>query len=215
MIRRMFFDLVDKWRWAFLLSLLAFAMLLGASVGDTQLEHMLVLTLYAAIFAGTLQAAKVDVIPRRLGSGLIAVWFLTGLADSIADGGFDSPVFIVVTVLVLVGSLAVTISELARNRDAGLDPILGAVFGYLLIGVSWSLLYVQIEVDSPGSFNLPSDQKSSAEFLYYSLVTLTTLGYGEITPAAPIARLLAGFQAAFGTIYIAVFIGRIVGRFQD
>ena len=50
--------------------------------------------------------------------------------------------------------------------------------------------------------------------MYFSLVTMTTLGYGEITPVAPIPRLLAGLQAATGTIYIAVFIGRVVSRFK-
>ncbi len=215
MITKRFYTLVDKWRWAFLLSLLLAAMFLSASTGESQLEHVVVLTLYVMVFAGTLHAAHVKTGPRRAGLALIAIWFATGLIDSLKDGGFDGPVFIIVTASILVGSLAVTIHELARNRDSGLDPILGAVFGYILIAYSWSQLYAQIEAGTPGSFNLPGDERSSGEFLYFSLVTLTTLGYGEITPATPIPRLLAGIEAAVGTIYIAVLIGRIVGRFKD
>lgn len=215
MIIERFYTLVEKWQWALLLTLLVAAMFLSAATGESKLEQVIVLTLYVLVFAGTLHAAHVETTPRRLGLGLIAIWFLTGMIDVIMGGGFAGPVFILVSACIVVGCLAVTTFELVRNRDAGLDPILGAVFGYILIAVSWSLLYVQIEIGSPGSFNLPSEEKTSAEFLYFSLVTVTTLGYGEITPAAPIPRLLAGIEAAVGTIYIAVFIGRIVGRFKD
>jgi len=208
-------DLLSRWRWTGLLSFLLAAMFLSAVSNDSAATHLVTIGLYALVFAGTLRAATLASPLRKIGFGLLALWFVLALLGSSDRVSYIGTAFIFVTACILVGCLLVTMSELAHNRDVGLDPVMGAVFGYVLIAVSWSLLYVQIEIDTPGSFNSPSAHKSSAEFIYFSLVTLTTLGYGDITPAAPVPRLLAGLQAATGTIYIAVFIGRIVGRFKD
>ncbi len=203
-----------QWRWVSLLLLLLAGLFLSAATEDNKFSETLAITAYTLVFAGTLQAATMTPLLRYLGLGLVAVWFAIGLFASLSDSPVGR-IFLLVTALVLVGCLLVTVSELARNRDAGLDPIMGAVFGYLLIAVSWSQLYLQIEIASPGSFNTASEHISASEFNYFSMVTLTSLGYGDITPAAPVPRLLAGLEAATGTIYIAVFIGRVVGRFRD
>ncbi len=190
-------------------------MFFSAAASDTNLNHVVTMGLCAAVFAGTPRAAELSRPLRIVGLGLVTLWFPLGVAAAIGQISIAGPIFMALTAYILVGCLLVTVSELARNRDAGLDPILGAVFGYILIGVTWSLLYAQIEVDTPGAFNLQSERPSSSEFIYFSLVTLTSLGYGDITPSAEIPRLLAGIQAAVGTIYIAVFVGRIVGRFKE
>ncbi|MEM1075728.1 MAG: potassium channel family protein [Pseudomonadota bacterium] len=205
----------SRWRWTGLLLLLLAAMFLSAVSDDSVLSHFMTIAAYSLVFAGTLHAATLASHGRILGLALVALWFILGLIGASDKVSYVGPVFIVVTAFILVGCLFVTMSELAQNSEAGLDPVMGAVFGYILIGVSWSLLYVQIEIDAPGSFNSPSEHKTSSEFIYFSLVTLTSLGYGDITPLKPIPRLLAGLQAATGTIYIAVFIGRVVGRFKD
>ena len=68
-----------------------------------------------------------------------------------------------------------------------------------------------MELWSPGAFALAADSDPVTELLYFSLVTITTLGYGDISPVAPFARISAGFEAAMGTLYIAVLVARIVG----
>lgn len=206
---------VSRWRWTFLLTLLLAAMFLSAVSSDSPFSHVTEVAAYSIVFLGTLRAASLASVLRILGFGLVALWFALALIRTPQGLSYVGPIFILVTVCILVGCLLVTVSELAHNRDVGLDPIMGAVFGYVLIAVTWSLLYVQIELDTPGSFNSPSEKTTSSDFMYFSLVTLTSLGYGDITPLRPVPRLLAGLQAATGTIYIAVFIGRIVGRFKD
>jgi hypothetical protein len=59
---------------------------------------------------------------------------------------------------------------------------------------------------------LDSDIWSSV--VYYSIVTITSLGYGDILPISPLARMVAGFEAIVGVLYIAIMIGSIVGKFQ-
>lgn len=210
-----FIDTLKSWRWTGLLLLLLAAMFLSATSDNSVLNEIMTITAFALVFSGTLKAAFLSPLLKYIGLGLVALWLLLGVFGALNPSHFVGPAFMFVTACILVGCLMVTMSELAQNKQAGLDPVLGAVFGYILIGVSWSLLYLQIEISSPGSFKTPSEQKTSTEFIYFSLVTLTSLGYGDITPSTPIPRLLAGLQAATGTIYIAVFIGRVVSRFKD
>lgn len=206
---------LSRWRWTGLLILLLAAMFLSVLSNESALSHILSAASYSLVFLGTLRAATLAPVLRLLGFGLVTLWFVLALLGPANTFSYFGPVFLLVTACILVGCLLVTISELVHNKEAGLDPIMGAVFGYILIAVTWSLLYVQIDIDVPGAFNASAEQKKASEFLYFSLVTLTSLGYGDITPLKPVPRLLAGLQAAAGTIYIAVFIGRIVGRFKD
>ena len=94
------------------------------------------------------------------------------------------------------------------------NKIVGAICIYILIGVIWSLAYLLTEEFFPGSFNgLKHDtwQENMDAMTYYSMVTLTTLGYGDITPAAPLARFLAYLEAITGIFYTTVLVASLVG----
>jgi hypothetical protein len=89
---------------------------------------------------------------------------------------------------------------------------------YLLLGFLWFALYNLLEAAQPGSFAL-SGQSNSAHiayrtFLYFSLETLTTLGYGDILPLTPKARTLAVLEAATGVLYVAVTVARLVADYK-
>ena len=93
------------------------------------------------------------------------------------------------------------------------DKIQGAVCAYLLIGVAWGLLYAWVGIRDPQAFS--GAGQSAAEYpgdpmIYYSFVTLTTLGYGDITPVSHTARTLSWLEAAFGQIYLVVLVARLV-----
>lgn len=98
---------------------------------------------------------------------------------------------------------------------------MGAIVAYLLIGLQWSLIYGYIEHVHPGSFSIPANMLSQGSaqiaaapvsvLLYFSFVTLATLGYGDITPISAVARTFAWFEAIVGQLYIAVTIARLVG----
>lgn len=95
------------------------------------------------------------------------------------------------------------------------DTLFGALAVYLLIGVTSTVLYELIEVLAPGSFtNIHglSQAQLFAELNYFSLVTLTTLGYGDIAPVAPIARTLAATEAIVGQFFVAAVVGLLISR---
>lgn len=89
---------------------------------------------------------------------------------------------------------------------------MGAICVYFMIGLLWALIFSTLELLQPGSFQMPQGQGTElSHFSYYSYVTLTTLGYGDITPISPPARSLALLEAIMGPLYIAVLIARLVG----
>jgi hypothetical protein len=87
----------------------------------------------------------------------------------------------------------------------------GAIAAYLLLGISWASAYEWLAWRDPAAFaGAVTTGLASSRWVYYSLVTLTTMGYGDITPVAPAARSLAVAEALTGQLYLAILISRLV-----
>jgi len=95
-----------------------------------------------------------------------------------------------------------------------MNKIIGAICIYLLMGLIWALSYLLIAQAMPDAFNgleqLPW-YENFADMAYYSYVTLTTLGYGDISPVAPVARFLVYMEAIVGVFYMAILVASLVG----
>jgi hypothetical protein len=100
------------------------------------------------------------------------------------------------------------------------DKIHGAVAGYILTGLLWTSLYLFVDQLQPGSFaynGLKDDATAPLGFpdlLYFSFITLTTTGYGDVVPITGHARSLAILEQLAGTFYIAILIARLTGLYQ-
>ncbi|OGE23846.1 MAG: hypothetical protein A2V51_03440 [Candidatus Dadabacteria bacterium RBG_19FT_COMBO_40_33] len=117
--------------------------------------------------------------------------------------------------LVFLGMLAVIVLfQVFREGPITIQRISGAVVVYLLLGLMWALAYQLIELQQPGSFNFADapaiGDTLSARLVYFSFVTLTTLGYGDITAVSPVARTLAMLEAVIGQLFPAILIARLV-----
>ncbi len=135
----------------------------------------------------------------------------------------NSIIVISMHILVIIFFTIMMFTILKHVLEGGwitLDEINGAVCVYLLIGLSGAYVYSLLQYINPASFNLSEiepggemmrHRRNFPSLLYYSLVTLTTLGYGDITPQTPLARTAASLQAIFGQVYLAVLIARLVG----
>jgi hypothetical protein len=118
--------------------------------------------------------------------------------------------------MLVIGLLAAFLLGLVfREGPITSDRIQGAIAVYLLLGLIWTLAYQLLERFSPGSLLLPPEHRLpdvviDHSLAYYSYVTLTTLGYGDIVPIRPFARTLAIMEALVGQLYPAILIGRLV-----
>jgi voltage-gated potassium channel len=99
------------------------------------------------------------------------------------------------------------------HKEVTRDLIIGAAVVYLFMALMWTFIFVAVETLHPGSFNIPEGQniEASRQFVYYSFVTLTTLGYGDITPATSMARSLCILEAVIGQLYLVVQVAWLVG----
>lgn len=95
------------------------------------------------------------------------------------------------------------LSFIMQVKKVSQHTINAAICIYLSLGVAWGMAYILVETLSPGSFTL-------ANMLYYSIVTLTTLGYGDITPVTPWAKNLSALEAVIGQVYLTVLVARLV-----
>lgn len=146
----------------------------------------------AALFS--LIAATFPVPPIRVINDLLAIAFIT---------------------LVIIFML----DFLFHTKQVDANMICASLCVYLLIGIAWSSLYSLCEVILPGSFIYAyagEGEQAGMVFgdeipIYYSFVTLTTLGYGDMVPVSPPARILAVLEATVGQIYLTVLVARLVG----
>jgi hypothetical protein len=118
-------------------------------------------------------------------------------------------VFLVLLTFLILG-------QIFREGPTTSHRIIGAVAAYLLLGVIWSLAYYLIALRIPEAFNVqgpftPGDTEAlRSDLFYFSFVTLVTLGYGDIVPVYPMARMLVILEGVAGQLFPAILIARLV-----
>lgn len=166
---------------------------------------------------------------------IIGVWSLRGggraftlgmffvIAGIVTNGlavNLESPIFVYASFAAFFGFLLVAVSytlgQIARETDINANRLIGAVCVYLLLGVIWAVAYTLVDMIAPGSFKgfvPPEGSGWDSEWLYFSFVTMTTLGYGDISPVSATAKALAYLQAVIGQFYIAILVAGLVGAY--
>jgi voltage-gated potassium channel len=149
-------------------------------------------------------------------AAFISVWISHGLT------GTAGRLFLIGSQLLATCFFAFALYGILRGifaRHVSGDAIFGAICGYLLLGIIWSLLYSAVETASPGSLLLSgtkaadgvTTQLDRGTLGYYSFITLATVGYGDVIPTTPLCRTLAWMEAVAGQFYLAVLVAGLVG----
>jgi hypothetical protein len=115
----------------------------------------------------------------------------------------------------VTGFLVIVLWQVYREGPVTGHRVMGAVAGYILLAVVFAIAYSLVEYLAPGSFQMPSALSQSREshgqlFYYFSVTTLTTAGFGDITAVNPFARTLVMMEALIGQLYPAILIARLV-----
>lgn len=211
-------------RWKFTILLLALLLLVvvhplaqGNAVFPPLLFQVLAaLVLLAAGLAlferhGSRVAALVLGIPSVV--GIFTDYLLPGASPVLA-----ALLFHLLPAVFLGYTLVVILRTIFRDPHVSTDRINGAICGYLLLGLSFGHLYCLAEALWRGSFHLrehlgalpDEDVRRFSLLTYFSLVTLTTVGYGDITPQSGPARTLAWVEAVMGQFYVAVIVAELI-----
>ncbi len=209
----------QPWIYHLVLAGLFVSFMLQPVADDLPLGGVIVRGTYLAIVLGAIVAASdrpallIPALVLALPSVLLRSAFAGGYSIVMAD------VAMIGLMLVVIGIFLVRILS---HRVVTMATISGALSVYLLIGVTWTILYVVLETVQPCSFNgiecatgmLPGAEPvtgAQSALFYYSFVTLSTLGYGDISPATEAARTAASLEAVVGQLYLVVLVARLVG----
>jgi hypothetical protein len=151
-----------------------------------------------------------------------AGWILAvaSLMISAIEYGTAIPTLIVlssgVTFAFCMLTMIIALRQVVLERVVNTNRLAGAVSVYLLMGLNWAIVFQFLALANPGAFTglEGSSDRSFLNLLYYSFVTLTTLGYGDIAPLSPVARALAYLEAVSGVMYVAILVASLVGSFS-
>lgn len=175
-------------------------------------QHLVMMFTVITLISGTVGFRKSKLF-LTVGSGLVViVAVLLLLTISLEESGMHY-----LPPVVLIGFYLWATWLAAKNVLFGervdRNTIVGAICLYLLMGLIWALLYLFIAQAVPGAFNGIEQglwYENFSALTYYSYVTLTTLGYGDISPVAPVARFLVYMEAIVGVFYMAVLVASLI-----
>jgi hypothetical protein len=190
--------------------------LLGFGLSAAWFDGLMALLLVAAILSLCFERHQ------RLFALLLGIpTVLLSLGGHALPGEASAPVLFaghLCEVLFLFGASVLIVKSLVSAPTLQFDSILGAVCGYLFVGLGWAVLYAMIEGFRPDSFQISPKLITGGEparplphvLTYFSFVTLTTVGYGDISPVSPATRTLAWMEAVTGQFYLAVIVAGLV-----
>jgi hypothetical protein len=177
--------------------------LAAESGGGAVLGPAGVLALAAMLFA---LARQRWVFFTALGLAMVSTGGLIGGGSAgFAGSGFHAPLFCF--------TAGVITTHVLRSERADGDTIVGSLCAYLLVALAFASLYAALEATQPGSFafgGARSDARLFRELYYFSLVTISTLGYGDITPVASGAIALVSLESVIGILFPSIVVARIV-----
>ena len=199
----------DKSLSILLLMLIIFALVLpalniGVSHRSMLADVIFTLLLFSGIAAVWSESRWVF---RAVAIGALGALLIRWLAHFVSGGAF-APWDAAPDMIALMSLALVVLTKVLRPGTITSQRIQGAVAVYLLFGLIWANAYEWADSMYPNSFT--GADVNGASWTYYSFVTLTTMGYGDITPKHPLARSLATAEALTGQLYIAILISRLV-----
>jgi len=211
-------------RYGPLLATLILAILLGLPLREAGRGDLFSLVVVAVLYAG----ARASTTSRSRRRWYLALLTPTVAIDSwiFAMGGGDRLAAVGSTLHIgfMIFTGAAILEQLAREKEVSLDTILGGVCVFLLIGVVFGYVFSMVETLYPGSLlergrmlrpspNVNAQVERRPQSIYFSFVTLTTVGYGDIAPARSLARVLSILEAIAGQIFLTTFLAFLVGNY--
>ena len=197
---------------AFLVLTTIFVPMMALSqLGRLALSFVFVLTLISGVFV-TIQHRLLTYLVVVLAVSTLATDLIAEFASSQGSSALETALRLAcLSILVFM-----TLKRTLRPGPVTLYRVMGGIAGYLLIGFAWTFAYQLVEHQAPGAFHFASgivdvSSRQPSQLIYFSFVTLTTVGYGDVYPVHPAARSLAIAEALVGELYLAILISSLVG----
>lgn len=190
-------EVVDDTRWGAVGSTLLAAAALVVAISDPDTGHTVNRRQAISIAVCVLLAPIVLVVDSR---SIISLTYLLPIA------------------LLVTATLPVTLMRVLRHERVTHETVLGALCTYVLLGLLFAFLYIAVDPLIGASFFVQPGEHQESEFLYFSFVTLTTLGFGDLSPSVGVPQALVALEALLGQVFLVTLVARLVtlwGRQHD
>jgi Ion channel len=149
-------------------------------------------------------------LTRRHALQILACVALAPLVLVINSSSLVGLTYLLPVVLLVTATLPVTLSRVLQHRRISHETVLGALCAYFLVGLLFAFLYLAISDLRSGPFFAQPGEHVQSEFLYYSFVTLTTLGFGDLSPTVGLPQALTAIEALVGQVFLVTLVARLV-----
>jgi hypothetical protein len=182
-------ELVDDPRWGAIGSTLLSAAALVVAISDPDAGHRIRRSHWILVGACVALAPLVLIFSS---SSIVGLTYLLPIA------------------LLVTATLPITLSRVLRHRRITYETVLGALCAYVLIGLLFAFLYLAVSDLRDGPFFVQPGPHGQGEYLYFSFVALTTLGFGDLSPSVGLPQALTVLEALFGNIFLVTLVARLV-----
>jgi uncharacterized membrane protein len=196
-----------------LLLVLILVTYLAMAALDRSLWSRFALTvMLGAVLLLTLEASHSSRRLKLIGIILVAAAVLVSLGQAIVgENGTDGTSYGMYLLLLIAP--VVIVARILRHPVISNQTILGAICAYLLIGMAFAGIYAGIETFDSAPFFAQTAHPTHIDFLYFSFVTITTTGFGDLTAATSVGRVLVTLEALLGQIFLVTLVARLVSMY--
>jgi hypothetical protein len=182
-------ELVDDQRWGALGSTLLSAVALVVAISDPDSGHT---------------------VSRRQALTIAACVALAPVVLLVNSASLIGLTYLLPVVLLVSATLPVTITRVLKHRRITHETVLGALCAYVLVGLFFAFVYLAVAELRDAPFFAQAGPHQQSEYLYFSFVALTTLGFGDLSPAVGLPQALTVLEALFGQVFLVTLVSRLV-----
>jgi len=201
-----------------LVALLAYVGLHPLALGGTASRIGGGLIVVVIMVSGTMAASR-SALLRSMGIVLATITFCLQIAWLVTDQRSVEAAMMASFAIFCFFTAVVILRHVLSFGPVYADRVHAALSVYILLAFAWAGLYAMLEILSPGAFSLPAGGAKDegapllADMMHLSIASLTSTGFGDITPVAPFARSISQLEQLTGVFYIAVLISRLIGLY--
>jgi hypothetical protein len=199
-------------RYGVVLVLLLITFVFMASGPSGRWVPLVVAVLQGVTLLATLSAARVGRRFFRVAALLVAVTLVSAAAATVLDPGHLPAALFVLSLFLVAASPVVIARSIVRRPVVDVRTVLGALCISVLIGMTWAFVDAAVDAVDSGPFFAEVEQATTADYLYFSYVTQTTVGFGDLTAVNDVGRALAVVEALVGQLYLVTVVGVLVGN---
>ena len=202
-----------EFRFGELLGLLIITFIFNGAVTSPTRWHGVVLVLLESLtIMVALHASRAKKLTINLAVVACVLGFISSIGELILGWHILRSSTATLTVLLVVISPIAVVRGIIRRRVVDGRTVLAALCLYVMFGMFFSTVYAAIDSVAGQTFFAQTMQPSPSDYSYFSFITLTTVGYGDLTAAHPLGRTLAAFEAMFGQLYLVSVVAVLVSN---